>query len=65
MLLSLFIHQKQLVTFRLPADIDIFSHLDITIGAEHECAAVSPCAQTIRSEPVYAEIGSRAVARNQ
>ena len=65
MLFALPVHQKQMVAFGLATDVDIFSHFDITFGAKNDRPAVSPGAQTSRSQPIHPKIRSRTIVRDQ
>ena len=57
--------QKMVGAAARHACIDVFSQLNGSVCSENEGASVSPCGQTVRSEPVDAEIVSRAVVADQ
>ena len=54
-----------MITFSLAANVDIFPHLNIAFGAQNYGPAISPGAQTSRSEPIHSEIRSGTVVGHQ
>jgi len=37
-------------------DVGVFAHLNVTLGAEDEEAAIAPCAEAIRREPIETNV---------
>jgi hypothetical protein len=56
MLFALVIDQIDLVSFTVTANVDIFSQLDISVGAQDKGAAVAPHPQAIGGEPIDPKI---------
>ena len=65
MLFALPVHQEQMVAFGLAANVDILSHFDVAFRAQNDCPAISPGAQTSRSQPIHPKVRSGAVVRNK
>lgn len=65
MALAVMVDQIKLITFVVPAYVEIFAQLDVSRRAEDKGPAIPPGAQTIRVQPVNANIVCRAIVRDQ
>src|SRR3954465_15775265 len=55
-MLSLVIDEKDMIADLVAGDVDVFAHLNKTLGAEDERAAIAPRAEPVRRVPVHSDI---------
>src|SRR5687768_15723706 len=61
MMFSLLIHEIQLVALALAAHIEVLAQFNVARSAEDECPPIAPRTETVRIQPVHADIICRPV----
>ena len=61
----LLVHQEQVALAGTAGDIDVLADFDEAVGAEDGQPPIAPRRQTIRGEPVYADVAGPAIAAQQ
>src|SRR5512133_2261925 len=62
MLGALVIDQQQMVATRPAGNVDVFAQLDVAIAAQDESTPVAPDTESLRREPVDANVAHAAIA---